>query len=264
MKSVGNRPHSTVLGALVAVLATIWGSRAMAECSRDADCKGYRICDRGMCVSPAAVPVQPSGATTHVGEPGDIPNQERSNAPQLGPIAPPMGPQSAPAIQPTVPQVPSTSPAASSGLVAEPGIAPPSAPIPPLAQTGTPTLPAEAVVNTPAQTNTGSSGLRTAGIVCGAVGVASIVTAVVFYLHARSLSDSVSHAASFNPSDNDSGKQAETLQWVFYSVGGAAVGTGLLLYLLGRSSPSANAYATFQASPAVFPGGGGVSAGGTF
>jgi drug/metabolite transporter (DMT)-like permease len=76
-------------------------------------------------------------------------------------------------------------------------------------------------------------GLRIAGISCGVAGMASIATGAYFYTRARSYSDKVSNQSTPNPSDASAGKNAETMQWVLYSAGGAALATGVLLYALG-------------------------------
>jgi hypothetical protein len=116
----------------------------------------------------------------------------------------------------------------------------------------------------PVAVDSGSRGLRIGGIVCGAAGLVLIGTGVIFYAQATSLSDSVAKAKTFNPSDYDSGKQAETLQWVAYGLGGAALGTGLVLYLLGRPSSGAGNQARLSLAPVLLPDGGGIATGGTF
>jgi hypothetical protein len=105
--------------------------------------------------------------------------------------------------------------------------------------------------------------LRIAGIVCGAAGLASIGTAVYFYTRAASLSDKISSSDAPTSSDYQAGKDAETTQWVFYSVGAAALATGTVLYWLGSSS-SAPQQTTTAVAPMVGPGIAGLSAQGTF
>jgi tetratricopeptide (TPR) repeat protein len=106
-------------------------------------------------------------------------------------------------------------------------------------------------------------GLRVAGIVCGAAGLASIGTAVYFYTRAASLSDKISSSDAPTSSDYQAGKDAETMQWVFYGVGAAALATGAVLYWLGSSS-SASAQTATVVAPMVGPGIAGLSAQGTF
>ena len=83
------------------------------------------------------------------------------------------------------------------------------------------------------------SGLRVAGIACGALGVAAIGTAIYFYTRATSLSDRISSSDTPSAADFKSGKNAETMQWVFYGVGTAALATGSVLYCLGWRRGSA-------------------------
>jgi hypothetical protein len=99
--------------------------------------------------------------------------------------------------------------------------------------------------------------------VCAAAGLASIGTAVYFYTRAVSLSDKVSSSDVPTSSDYQAGKDAETMQWVFYSVGTAALATGAVLYWWGSSSSASTQTATVVA-PMVGPGIAGLSAQGTF
>jgi hypothetical protein len=103
-------------------------------------------------------------------------------------------------------------------------------------------------------------GLRIAGITCGAVGVGSIATAIYFYTRARSYSDKVSNQDVPNASDDSAGKTAETMQWVFYGVGGAALATGVVLYTLGWQAGSSHA----ALAPVFGNGVAGISAQGAF
>jgi tetratricopeptide (TPR) repeat protein len=105
--------------------------------------------------------------------------------------------------------------------------------------------------------------LRIAGLASGAFGLASIGAGVYFYTRARSYSDKVSQQVPPVKADQDAGKTAETMQWVFYSVGGAAVVTGAVLYVLGhRAGASSESRATV--APLLGPGVAGISAQGTF
>jgi hypothetical protein len=96
---------------------------------------------------------------------------------------------------------------------------------------------ATAVKPLPAQ-GSGSRALRIAGIVTGAAGLAGIAGGVIFSIRTKSLSDSVSNAATFSSADARAGKQAATLQWVCYGTGVAAVVAGALLYWQGRARTS--------------------------
>jgi len=93
-------------------------------------------------------------------------------------------------------------------------------------------------------------------------GLASSGTAIYFYTRAVSLSDKVSNSDAPD-SDYRSGKNAETMQWVFYSVGAGALATGTILYLLGWPSSVAGQAAT-GVTPMLGPGIAGLSAQGTF
>jgi len=113
----------------------------------------------------------------------------------------------------------------------------------------------------PAPASTGK-GLRIAGITGGAVGLASIGMGIYYYTRARSMSDKVSNAMPASLSDYQAGKDAETMQWVFYSIGAGAVATGAVLYLLGWSASAQPA--TVSLAPVVAPGTVGLSAQGGF
>jgi hypothetical protein len=106
------------------------------------------------------------------------------------------------------------------------------------------------------------SGMRVAGIVCGALGLASIGTGVYFYTRAVSLSDKVSTSETPSPSDHKAGESAVTMQWIFHGAGAALVATGTVLYYLGwRDGESAKHTAI---APLVAPGIAGLSAQGVF
>ena len=103
--------------------------------------------------------------------------------------------------------------------------------------------------------------MRIAGIACGAVGLASIGTAIYFYTRATSLSDTITTSGSPSAGDYQSGKTAQTMQWVFYSVGAAALATGSVLYYLGWRAAEPRPTALI---PMVGPSFAGLSAKGAF
>ena len=70
--------------------------------------------------------------------------------------------------------------------------------------------------------------------------MASIGAGIYFYTKAVSYSEKVSSQVSKNPSDEAAGKRAETLQWVFYGAGGAALATGVVLYVFGLQGEGSN------------------------
>jgi hypothetical protein len=106
-------------------------------------------------------------------------------------------------------------------------------------------------------------GLRTAAIVSGSVGAASVIAGAIFGLRARSLSNRVQDASSFNRSDDSAGQRAETLQWTFYGIGAGALVAGGILYYLGMQA-SQPAASTVSLGPVVGPGTAGLSAMGVF
>jgi hypothetical protein len=143
-----------------------------------------------------------------------------------------------------------------------PSATPSSSSVAPLASPAAPEQIAAANPAQPAATNPGR-GLRIAGIAFGAIGVASVGTAIYYYTRAKSLSDKVSGQTVPNPSDLSAGDHAETMQWVFYSAGAAAIATGTLLYVLGWHSTDAGRPVAGVA-PLLGPGVAGISAQGAF
>jgi len=104
--------------------------------------------------------------------------------------------------------------------------------------------------------------LRLAGIVCGAAGVLAVGVGIAYSAHAQSLSDSANRALIYNQADYDHGKTAETMQWIFYSAGAAAIATGTVLYVYGwrRSAKQTNV----SLAPVMGPGVAGLAAHGAF
>jgi tetratricopeptide (TPR) repeat protein len=198
----------------------------------------------------------PATAVARPSEPAPAPPAIPAAAPAPEPATTPvLAPVSAPAPAPV--PVPASVPAPAPIPVPAPAPAPEIAPLAPAASVAEVTQPAAA----PATTSSGQ-GLRVAGIVCAAAGLASIGTAIYFYTRAVSLSDKVSNSDAPD-SDYRSGKSAETMQWVFYSVGAGALATGTVLYLLGWPSSAAGQAAT-GVTPMVGSGIAGLSAQGTF
>lgn len=104
-------------------------------------------------------------------------------------------------------------------------------------------------------------GLRIAGIATGAVGLASIGMGIYFYTRASSLSDRLTNSDDPKTSDYRSGKNAVTMQWVFYGVGAAALATGSILYFLGWSKGESGQTAV---APIIGPSMAGITAQGAF
>jgi tetratricopeptide (TPR) repeat protein len=201
-------------------------------------------------VAPPPTTERPRGSQPHLDGPALQPSQAAALPPPTPEPQPPISPSpgapvpSPPALQPTEPNL--------------------VAPLPPGAQQQ-PSLPTaqESVVSGGQQSSgtTKGSGLRIAGITCGALGLASIGTAVYYYTRATSLSDKVTGANPASPSDYQAGKDAETMQWVFYSVGAGALVTGAALYLLGYSQATP---AQVGLAPMLGPRSAGLSARGGF
>jgi TolB-like protein len=176
---------------------------------------------------------------------------------------PPVQPSAVPVAAPPVPQ-PAT---ASTVAPAPPKKAPTS---PPAAgvnasqskKTVAPPTTQESVTRDQPPVEPKGHGLRVASIACGAVGLASIGAGVYFHTSATSYSDKVSNATVWKSSDYDAGKNAEKMQWVFYSVGAGALATGTLLYLLGHSAATSSPPVSL--APILGPGNAGLSAQGAF
>ncbi len=158
---------------------------------------------------------------------------------------------------------------AAAAVVAAPptAIAPAPAPVAPPPTVAPPippapvTAPAVAAVPSSPASSTAGHGMRIAGIACGAVGLASVGTAIYFYTRATSLSDTITKSNSPSASDYQSGKTAQTMQWAFYSVGAAALATGSVLYYLGWRAVDSGPTAV---APIVGTGFAGLSAQGAF
>jgi tetratricopeptide (TPR) repeat protein len=171
---------------------------------------------------PAAAPVSPVAAAPVVDQP-----------PLATPTAAPSG-----AVAPYPAAAPMPAPAGPPAFVA-PAPAPPPPPL-------TPTTPPAngprsgnaATVNaawpTSAQSGESStSGLRIFGAILAGVGVASIGVGGYFSWRTDSLESSVKNASTYDSAQYDSGKQAQTLQWVFYGAGAGAAVLGVVLYAVG-------------------------------
>jgi len=179
-----------------------------------------------------------------------------SVAPAPAPVVP--APVPAPALAPAPAPAPAPTPAtaAAPSPAPPPDYAPASAPVEP---------PAPAYVQAPAPVPASSStpgrGLRVAGIICGATGLAAVGAGVFFSLETDDYSSTVSRGDIFNPNFDDRGKLYEKLQWVGYGAGAALVATGAVLYGLGVSSSTAAGVAL---TPTPLVGGAGLTAQGAF
>jgi tetratricopeptide (TPR) repeat protein len=180
-------------------------------------------------------------------------------APNLPPPAPtPIPAQATPLALLPAPELAPLTPTPATSVVTAPP--PPATPALPATATS-----AEQTVQASAapQPNNSGLGLRVAGIACGVAGLASVGTAIYYYTRARTLSDRVSNSQTPTTSDDQAGRNAETMQWVFYTVGAGALVAGTVLYWLG--SPSTNTGQTLAGvAPMVGPGLAGISVQGAF
>jgi len=128
--------------------------------------------------------------------------------------------------QPPVPAQPNPPPATVASSVSA---LPPEGPITAPAFGPTANLATVAAASPP------GSGLRTAGIVAGAVGVAGIVTGVVMALKTQSNVNNM-YSNGYSPAAESSRKSYETWGWVGYGIGAAGIVAGTTMYLLGWSA----------------------------
>jgi hypothetical protein len=213
----------------------------------------------------AITPADKADTEKHIAECQDLLGQKRAPAPTS---------DSAVAVAPKTEAAP-PAPAAPSAAASPPPAAtspPPVTPSPPPAVASPPPAAVSPATPVPEQFAVATSappaanpgrGLRIAGIACGVLGVASVGTAIYYYAQAKSYSDKVSGQTPPNPSDESAGKNAQTMQWVFYSVGAAAIASGTVLYVLGwRQADTSRGMAGI--APMLGPGLAGISAQGAF
>ena len=95
------------------------------------------------------------------------------------------------------------------------------------------------------------------------VGGAALVAGVIFNLKANSIASDYSNRGGYTQSKESNRATCETLGWVGYGLGAAAVATGAVLYLLGSragSTPSTSVVVL----PTFAPGGAGAVLKGAF
>lgn len=129
------------------------------------------------------------------------------------------------------------------------------------ADTGTTTSPTTTVVTTPPSPPAPAGrGLRIAGIVSGVAGLAALGAGVGFALKTQSISAAEERDGPSREQEDEREKY-EAAGWVCYGVGAAALATGVVLYLLGRSS---DAPGTLTLIPSAHANGGGLLLAGGF
>jgi hypothetical protein len=84
--------------------------------------------------------------------------------------------------------------------------------------------------------NGSRGGWTVAGLVTAGVGLVGIGAGVYYGQRARSIADELTSSQYFNSQRDNERKTAITLQYVGYTVGGVAVASGLVMYLLGTRS----------------------------
>jgi hypothetical protein len=147
----------------------------------------------------------------------------------------------APAAAPTYP-MPPPAPYAYPPAQTGPGAPPPAVYAPPAGPR--PMAPAPAPIGVGSQSRpppapppaeTGSSGLPF--LITGALltlgGVASLGAGVYYGIETKVISNRVSNAKKFNPSDDSAGKNAQKLQWVYGGIGVGGIVVGGILYAIG-------------------------------
>jgi hypothetical protein len=217
------------------------------------------------------------GAATMV-----VPAGARATTPAPAPVPSPMAPSSAaspapappyPAAFPTQPQpapvygyaqANQAAPTYTYGPTNPAEAAPPAITLSVVSVSNTvPAAPAAAALTdfpAPASRTSGGA-MQVAGLACGAAGLASIAGGIYFSARVSSLSDKITNSDAPSASDYQAGKDAQTMQWVFYGMGALSLATGTILYYLGwqASAPGSTAIA-----PMVGPGIAGLSAKGAF
>ena len=148
--------------------------------------------------------------------------------------------------------------------------APPAVPTPAVPENSAAVAaPTGVAATTPAQPSADSrgAGMRLSGIVIGSVGVAGIVTGMIFSLKSRSIanevtSDNARH--TYDRSKDDRGRRYSNLQWMGYTLGAALLVDGGFLYYLGYREAHAPASDSLSFAPVLLPGGTGAVLQGRF
>jgi hypothetical protein len=125
-------------------------------------------------------------------------------------------------------------------------VAPPTAQTPPIVGQP-PVLPEPKPVTTVEQPRSATSspgrGLRIAGITAGALGVASLATAVILNIKANSIADDLNKPTGYDRGKVSQQSNYQSGSWIGYGVGSACLLGGAILYYLGYSSESSSAVA---------------------
>jgi hypothetical protein len=114
----------------------------------------------------------------------------------------------------------------------------------------------------PRSTNSGSS-LRTAGLVTAGVGVAGVITGVIFNLKANSIADSYATRGTYTQGKESDRSTYQTFGWVGYGIGSACIAAGAVLYFVGRSA-GGEVSTNVALAPSFAPGTAGAVVKGSF
>jgi hypothetical protein len=110
----------------------------------------------------------------------------------------------------------------------------------------------------------GRSGMLTAGIITGVVGVAAVGAGIGFNLkHNSMVNEMETKVDAYTTSKNSSRSTYQTLTWVGYGVGAACIATGAILVAVGIGSRHSSS-TSIALAPAVGPGQAGVVLSGGF
>jgi phage tail protein X len=143
---------------------------------------------------------------------------------------------------------------------APPVTAEPDSPGPVGVVTSQPASPMEQPVASPTRPG---RGLRAAGIVVGAAGVAGVVAGVMLSMKGNSLASDMDKLDGYTPERESSRKDYRNLGMVAYGVGAACIATGGVLYLLGLRAGAAEGPRGALA-PILTPSGAGATITGAF
>jgi hypothetical protein len=124
-------------------------------------------------------------------------------------------------------------------------VSPPPAPPPPVVviQQTLPVEPKRVEAVQQQKSEAPGRGLRVAGITAGALGVASLATAVILNIKANSLADDLNKPGGYDRGKASQQSSYSTGTWIAYGVGSACVVGGAILYYLGYSSEHPSAVA---------------------
>jgi tetratricopeptide (TPR) repeat protein len=150
--------------------------------------------------------------------------------PPPSPVATPVGSEAVPATDAGLPSAPAT---AAPAVVAPPVTVAESAPA-----------------------GTGGRGMRLAGILSAAGGLALVGTGIVFGVLAKQAADDLTeldrNRGIFDPAKEEAGQRDQLLAGIFAGAGAAAIATGVVLYVLGARDGEATSQA-LTISPSVGP-----------